>query len=114
MYAGHIVGLLFLAAQVASIGYARFVPERFFCWAPYDQHTLYQVRVVLDDRELTTREVQIRYQYRAEAWEPRSIDNVFSIIRQFESTYGRNDNAEVTVIYSTNGHAEATWNWPQP
>ena len=31
------LGLILLAAQVYGIGLARFIPERYFCWGPYDQ-----------------------------------------------------------------------------
>ncbi len=113
MHAGSLIGLLFLALQLVSIGYARFIPERFFCWAPYDQHTHYRIDVVLVDGTMTAIDVRRRYRYASEAWEPRNIANVFSIIRQYESTYGKSDNARVTVIYSTNGRAEATWQWPE-
>lgn len=105
--------MVFLAVQLFSIGYARFTPERFFCWAPYDQHTYYTVTVHVDGRMLSSEEVQRRYRYRSQAWEPRRIDNVFSIIRQYETTYGRADSAEVIVRYSTNGESERTWRWPQ-
>jgi len=108
----HIIGLSVLFAQIVSIGSASLIPERFFCWAPYDQHTRYRIDVSLNGEALSPRAVQSRYRYRAEAWEPRNISNLFSIIRQYESTYGAADDAVVTVTYSTNGKPEATWHWP--
>ena len=93
--------------------YARFTDVRFFCWAPYDQHSRYRIEVVIDGRTLDVEDVQDRYRYRADAWEPRNIANVFSIVRQFETTYGRSDSANVRVAYQTNGRPEATWEWPQ-
>jgi len=111
---GEAVGILFLGLQVVSIGYARFVPERFFCWAPYDIHTHYTVEVEIDGRKLTEREVQLRYRYRSVGWEPRSIHNVFSMISQYESTYGSADDARVTVDYAINGRPRERWTWPAP
>lgn len=113
LHVGHWIGIAFLAAQILSIGYARLIPERFFSWAPYDEHTRYRIEVTVDGRDLSPVEVQRRYKYRSEAWEPRRIDNVFSIVRQYESTYGKSDSALVTVTYSTNGEEERTWRWPR-
>lgn len=103
------IGILFLTVQVASVIYARFIPERFFCWAPYDEHTYYSIDVVVDGRSLTLDEVKSRYRYLPEGWEPRCIDNVFSLVQQYESTYGKAQDAEVTITYSTNGKTEKIW-----
>lgn len=103
------IGILFLSLQFASIVYARFIPERFFCWAPYDSHTLFEVFVTIDGRTLSLQETEKRYGYKMKGWEQRSIDNVFSLIKQYERTYGKDDHAEVKVIYSTNGHPEKEW-----
>lgn len=106
-------GTTFLLLQVISIIYALFIPERFFCWAPYDEHTYIQVSVEIDGEQLTKREVKDRYRYKAEGWEPRSINNVFDIITQYETTYGINDNANVLVKYETNGNKQRTWKLKQ-
>ncbi len=106
----YFVGIVFLIAQVLSIIYARVIPERFFCWAPYDQHTFYEVIVEVDGVKLTKNEIKERYKYKSLGWEPRSIYNVFNIIDQYESTYGKNENAIVQVKYSINGNLEESWN----
>ncbi|WP_369999924.1 hypothetical protein [Winogradskyella sp.] len=103
------IGLLFIAAQFILIVYAKFVPERFFCWAPFDEHTFLDVDVEVNGKSLSKKEIEKRYRYKSLGWEPRSINNVFNIIRQYESTYGKNDNAKVTVKYSTNGNEERIW-----
>jgi hypothetical protein len=108
-----IVGLTFLCLQVISIIYARFVPEKFFCWAPYDQHSYYEINVELDGQTLSTEETRLRYRYRTIGWEPRSINNVISIVRQYEKTYGKNDEAKVVLTYESNGHPEQSWRWPE-
>ena len=106
-----IIGILFLLLQVAAIIYARFIPERFFCWAPYDVHTKYQVFVSIDERNLTNEEIESRYGYKMKGWEQRSIFNVISLISQYERTYGKSDNADVYMIYSINGHPEEKWTY---
>ncbi|MFK7782288.1 hypothetical protein [Psychroserpens sp.] len=103
------IGILFLLLQVGSIAYARFIPERFFCWAPYDQHTKFQVFVSIEGKTLSSEETEARYKYKMKGWEQRSIHNIFSLISQYERTYGRHDNAQVKMIYSTNGHEEKEW-----
>lgn len=103
------IGLLFIGLQLISVLYARFIPERFFCWAPYDSHTLFETTVIINDTTLTQAEAEKRYKYKMKGWEQRSIDNVFSIIHQYESTYGLQDQALVFVTYSTNGKSQEVW-----
>ena len=103
------IGILFIISQIVLIIYAKFVPERFFCWAPFDEHTYLDVDVEVNGEFLTKKQIEQRYHYKALGWEPRSINNVFSIIRQYESTYGKEDNAQVKVKCSTNGNEERIW-----
>ena len=105
----YYLGAIFLIAQFVSIIYARVIPERFFCWAPYDQHTHYELFVEAKGVELTKSEIQERYHYRATGWEPRSIFNVINIVNQYESTYGETDRARVKIKYSINGNSEEIW-----
>lgn len=103
------IGVIFLLLQAGSIAYARFIPERFFCWAPYDSHIKFEVFVTIDGKKLTSEETIARYKYKMRGWEQRSIDNIFSLISQYERTYGKADNAQVLMIYSINGHEEKEW-----
>ncbi len=103
------IGIIFLLVQLSSVLYARFIPERFFCWAPYDEHTFYEISVEIHNHELTKNEIQNRYGFFAEGWEPRSIHNIFSMINQYESTYGKNEGATVRVLYAINGHEKELW-----
>jgi len=105
------IGVIFLLLQVGSIAYARFIPERFFCWAPYDSHTKFEVVVTINGKTLTAEETVARYKYKMRGWEQRSIDNIFSLISQYERTYGKADNAQVTMKYSINGHEEKEWHY---
>jgi|LGOV01.1.fsa_nt_gb hypothetical protein len=106
-----VIGYIFLSFQVLSIIYARVTPERFFCWAPYDEHTRFEVLVEIEGKAITGKEVKNRYRYRPIdiGWESRSINNVFNIINQYESSYGKNDKAVVKIKYSTNGKKEKVW-----
>ena len=106
-----LVGIIFLMLQIAAIVYARFIPERFFCWAPYDIHTKFEVFVTIDGRDLSNAEIQSRYGYKMKGWEQRSIHNVISLISQYERTYGKTDDANVYMIYSINGHPEQKWTY---
>ncbi len=107
------IGLTFIIAQIVLIAVARFVPERFFCWAPFDEHSYVVINVLVDGKQLTNKEIERRYRYLSEGWEPRSINNVFNLIKQYELTYGKDDNATVEVKYSTNGNKERIWNLRQ-
>ena len=109
----HLAGLVFLGLQVLSIVYARFVPERFFCWAPYDERSQYRITVEVAGKQFSEKETGERYRYYPAGWEPRSIHNVISMVRQHERTYGRGENARVTIRYQTNGHGERVWTWPE-
>lgn len=104
-----ILGAGFLLLQVISVLYAQYIPERFFCWRPYDNHTLYKIQVLIDDQPLEAREVEKRYRYPSQGWERRSIHNIFSIVEQYEHTYGQNDNAIVFITYAENGKPETKW-----
>jgi len=107
----YIIGVIFLLIQIFLIIYARFIPERFFCWAPYDEKTYLQTTVVLGDRILSKNEINDRYHYRFNGWEPRSINNVFDIIEQYENTYGFNDSSKINIKYTTNGHKMKEWSY---
>ena len=106
-----IVGIVFLVIQVFSVIYARFIPERFFCWGPYDNHSNFEVSVTINHKKLTLEDIEKRYRYKSHGWEQRTMHNIFSLISQYESTYGKDDNAEVYVIYSSNGKPEQTWTY---
>lgn len=105
----YVFGVVFLLIQVLAILYARIIPERFFCWAPYDQHSYYEVYVNIEGVELTKNEILERYHYQPRGWEPRSIFNVINIVNQYESTYGKSEDAHVKIKYSINGNPEQIW-----
>ena len=109
----HHFRLLLLAAvfgvQLAGVVYARFVPTRYLCWAPYDQISFYTIEAERDGQRLTPDEIAARYRMPADGRENRSIHHVLNTIAQLESTYGRTDRVRVRVRYRTNGRPEQTW-----
>lgn len=101
--------MTFLILQLCSVLYARFIPEKFFCWAPYDEHTNYQIKVNINGKDLSMSEIRSRYNYLSKGWEPRSIDNIFSLVQQYETTYGKAEKADVEILYNTNGNGWKIW-----
>ncbi len=105
----YLIGLAFITLQIASVLYSQFIPERFFCWSPYDNHSNYKIEVELNNIELSENEIKSRYHYKAFGWEARSMYNIFSIIQQYENTYGKDDHAKINVEYSINGKEPKVW-----
>jgi hypothetical protein len=107
-----IPAVAWLLFQVGAIVYARFVPSRYFCWAPYDMQTEYRVRVTVDGRELTPGEIRSRYRRGARGVDNRSVQHVIDIFEQAERRYHRADPAEIVMTYVVNGHRIGEWRWP--
>lgn len=106
--------VLFFTLQIVGIIYARFTLTRYFCWAPYDQISTYEIQVHIDQKILTEQEIKFRYHIPALGRENRSIHNLITIIQTYEQTYGRKDGVNVKLIYSTNGKTPQIWQWHSP
>jgi len=85
-------GLALLAFQVGAIVHARFVPERYFCWAPFDQQT----------------------DYRLDGTDNRSYQHIIDIVQRTEQQYHSDDRVEVVLTYRINGRQEQQWRYQQP
>ena len=109
-----LVAIGLLGFQIAMIGYARFVPSRYFCWAPMDSQNLYSITVVIDGRELDPEAIEARYRQPAKGGNWQAVQHVLDKVRQYEQTYGRDDSARVVVAYTVNGGPEEMWTWPPP
>jgi hypothetical protein len=107
-----IFGSGLLLFQLVMIGYARFVPARYFCWAPYDIQTEYRLGVSIGGRTLTAGEIRRRYRRPMRGVDNRSIQHVMDIVQQYEETYGRFDRAQVLMKYRINGKEEREWQYP--
>ncbi len=101
-----------LLFQIGAIIHARFVPARYFCWAPFDMQTEYQVEVKLGGRALSPREIQQRYRRGAKGVDNRSVQHVIDIFQQTEERYHAGDPAEIALRYQVNGHINGEWRWP--
>src|SRR5438105_15060448 len=101
-----------LLFQLVMIGYARFVPSRYFCWAPYDIQSEYRLDVSIGGRPLTANQIRTRYRRPKQGVDNRSIQHVMDIVQQYEETYGRGDRAQVVMKYRINGKAEQEWRYP--
>ncbi|MEM9159019.1 MAG: hypothetical protein AAGB46_08200 [Verrucomicrobiota bacterium] len=108
----HTLGLLLIAFQLAAFVYAKVVDSRYFCWAPFDMHTSYQMEVVIDGRALTPQQIKTRYHLDHKGGNPRSYVEILGPIQQYEETYGKTDGAQITVRYSVNGKPEQIWEYP--
>ena len=108
------VGVIFLAFQVFMIAYARFVPARYFCWAPFDIQTDYRLEVTVHGRPLTARQIQARYRRPQAGTDNRSPQHVIDILQGYEEKYGRGDPAQIVMKYRVNGREEQEWRWPRP
>ena len=104
------VGVFFFL-QVIGIAYSRFVDERYFCWAPFDQINYYKIKSIINGVELTSEQIKDRYHIPAEGQENRSIHNVFTLVSQYEKTYGNNDFSRIEISFQTNGKEVEKWSF---
>jgi hypothetical protein len=103
-----------LIAQLVGVVHARFVPARYFCWAPFDTMSTYTIHTTIDGRDLSPAEIKARYHKPAHQTDQRSIRAILDIVEQYETTYGKADNASVRVEYVTNGQRPTDWRFPTP
>ena len=104
---------IFFGLQVLAILIGKFSDTKFFCWAPYDQFSFYEMNVSIDGRELNDLEIYQRYRSGKKGRNNRSIHNVISNIRQYENTYAMEKNVTIEISYVINGHKRETWVWPE-
>lgn len=109
-----ILGVALLAFQLGAIVYARFVPSRYFCWAPYDMQTDYRAEVTVNGRKLTPAEVRERYRRPAKGTDNRSVQHVLDIFEQTEQRYHPADQTSILIKYQVNGGPTKEWQWKTP
>ena len=107
------LGVLILAAQAGAIVRGRFVNDRYFCWAPFDQQTKYEIRIDIGREGLTHDQIRKRYRRPAEGVDNRSAHNLFDIITRAEQKFEKWGRSRVLVIYSVNGNDRQEWRYPQ-
>lgn len=104
---------IFFGLQILGIIVGKFSDARFFCWAPYDQFSFYEINVSIDGRELNDQEISERYRRGRRGRNNRNIHNVISNVRQYEQTYATEKNVTVELEYVINGHQQEIWIWPE-
>ena len=105
------IGVALLLFQFGAIVYARFVPSRYFCWAPFDMQTDYRIEASVNGEKLNAAQIRQRYRRPEKGTDNRSVQHVIDIIEQTEKRYHPNDKTEVTMKYRINGKAEQVWRY---
>ena len=110
-----MIGVFLLAVQVGLVAHARFVPEKWFCWAPFDEHVAFSVQATVNGVELSPAEIAGRYRIRHDgAREYHALGNITSKLIQWERSYGREDEVTIRMKYRINGKEEKEWLWQSP
>ena len=108
-----VVPILLLAFQLGAIVYARFVPSRYFCWAPFDTQTDYVAKAIVNGHELTPAEFRQRYRRPMRGFDNRSPQNVIDMFKQVEEKRSAlGDKAVIVMKYRVNGKEPLEWRWP--
>jgi hypothetical protein len=108
------IGLALLAFQVGAIVHARFVPSRYFCWAPFDMQTDYRLEVTVNGKALSAAEISARYRRPAAGTDNRSSQHIMDIVAGAERLYHPHDRTAVVMTYRVNGKQEQQWHYRQP
>jgi len=104
---------LFFSVQLLGVIVGRFDEAKFFSWAPYDQISYYEIEALRQGQNLSSETIRDRYHISPKGRENRSIHNIISIVRQYENSYGKGENVNITISYTINGHYSGTWTWPE-
>ena len=108
-----LIAMLLFAFQLGAIVYARFVPTRYFCWAPYDIQTDYVATAAVDGKTLTEAEFRKRYRRSSRGFDNRSPWHVIDMFRQVEEKRSKlGERATIVMKYRVNGKEAQEWRWP--
>jgi hypothetical protein len=108
-----LIPILLFAFQLAAIVYARFVPTRYFCWAPFDIQTDYTATAIVNGHELNAREFQKRYRRARHGFDNRSPQHVIDMLQQVEERRAApGDRTSIVMQYRVNGKEPREWRWP--
>ena len=106
-----LIGIAFLLFQLSMVLYARFVPSRYFCWAPNDYMVEYSLQVTIGGHQLNPQQTFRRYRLPEDGYQA-PVQHIIDIVQQYEQTYGNNDHARIVMRYRVNGREEKEWRWP--
>jgi hypothetical protein len=107
-----LIPILLFAFQLGAIAYARFVPTRYFCWAPFDTQTDYVASATVNGHELNAAEFRRRYRRPMRGFDNRSPRHVIDMLQQVEekrAAFG--EKAVVVMRYRVNGKESQEWHW---
>src|SRR5580692_4351342 len=108
-----VIPMLLFAFQLGAIGYARFVPTRYFCWAPYDIQTDYVATSIVNGHSLTASEFRQRYRRSRRGTDNRSPWHVIDMLRQVEEKRAAlGEKTTIVMQYRVNGKDPREWRWP--
>jgi hypothetical protein len=108
-----VIPILLFVFQIGAIAYARFVPTRYFCWAPFDIQTDYLAKSVVNGHELTAAEFRARYRRPMLGFDNRSPQHVIDMLQQVEEKRSAlGERAAITMTYRVNGKEPREWHWP--
>lgn len=103
-----------LLFQLCAILYARTVPTRYFCWAPYDTQTEYTATATVNGHTLTPKEFLARYRRPARGNDNRSPQHVIDMLEQAETIHQTlGDKTTIDMKYRVNGKQMLEWRWPK-
>lgn len=105
------IAVIFLLAQLLGIVAARFMPHRYFAWAPHDVQVEYSITASRDGVSLDSGEIFERYRLRAHGWEVHAASHPPDIITRYERA--SDDNVQVELRYRVNGGPLQYWRWPR-
>jgi hypothetical protein len=109
-----VIPIALLIFQLGAIIYARFVPTRYFCWAPFDTQTDYVATSIVNGHQLTAAEFQKRYRRTERGFDNRSPQHVIDMLEQVEQKRAAlGDHARIFMKYRVNGKELREWRWPQ-
>ena len=110
-----VIPIALFAFQLGAIVYARFVPTRYFCWAPYDTQTDYTATAVVNGKKLSATEFRQRYRRPPRGYDNRSPQHLFDMLEQTEERHARvGERSTIVVKYRVNGKEPREWRWPRP
>ena len=108
-----VIPIILFAFQLGAIVYARFVPTRYFCWAPFDIQTDYVASATVNGHVLTASEFQKRYRRPKRGFDNRSPQHVIDMLQQAEQKYAaQGDHTTIVMKYRVNGKEPSEWHWP--
>src|SRR3989442_10906450 len=97
------IPIMLFAFQLGAIVYARFVPTRYFCWAPFDIQTDYVATATVNGRQLSGAEFRRRYRRAPRGFDNRSPRHVIDMLQQVEEKRAKlGDPARIVMKYCGN------------